>query len=255
MKVIETGAIQPAYARGSKEIAIRDQSGDGSAAADMRDDFVEVRMQHRLAAADRDDGGAEIGEVIHSPQHLRNGYGGETASNSLQYVQARLQRRMGTICARIGWCLECIARANIRASRSRRPTARKRRREIRNKCPNSGIPLLSVRRGSRRKPMRQFPTSGQVGVSSLIGQALSSRSVWPPYRHQHFDHVGVAEFLGVNKTEACRVVRIGKDGSRKTEPDFGETRKLEQPTSANSWSDVVRAAVEGLSVRKSWKAP
>src|SRR5215475_10531680 len=31
---------------------------------------------------------------------------------------------MGTICARMGWCLEAMARANIRASRSRRPMER-----------------------------------------------------------------------------------------------------------------------------------
>lgn len=35
---------------------------------------------------------------------------------------------MGTICAAIGWCLDAIARANMRASRKRRSTERSRRR-------------------------------------------------------------------------------------------------------------------------------
>src|SRR3954453_1244125 len=48
------------------------------------------------------------------------GTGGECLSNSLQYVQARLQRRIGMICAKIGWSGDAIARANILASRQRR---------------------------------------------------------------------------------------------------------------------------------------
>jgi DNA-binding protein HU-beta len=53
------------------------------------------------------------------------GTGGESLSNSLQYVQARLQRRVGMIWAKIGWSADAMARANILASRQRRLNFRK----------------------------------------------------------------------------------------------------------------------------------
>ena len=49
--------------------------------------------------------------------------GWETWSYSLQYAQARLQRRVGMICARIGCLAERMALANMRTSRKRRGTA------------------------------------------------------------------------------------------------------------------------------------
>src|SRR3954467_1950048 len=48
------------------------------------------------------------------------GPGCESLSNSLQYVHARLQRRVGMIWAKIGWSGDTIARTNILASRQRR---------------------------------------------------------------------------------------------------------------------------------------
>ena len=51
---------------------------------DAPDDFVEVRMQHRLAAAERDHRGAELGQLVDAAEHLSVGTGGETLSYSLQ---------------------------------------------------------------------------------------------------------------------------------------------------------------------------
>ena len=88
------------------------------------------------------------------------GTGADTASYSLQYAQARLQRRIGTICASIGWSLERIERANIRASRSRRPTPRSRRRGTRQIFPQCRIPIsvYAAARGSfREQPAPPVP--------------------------------------------------------------------------------------------------
>jgi len=90
-----------------------------------------------------------------------SGTGAETASNSLQYVQARLHRRIGTICTRMGWCLETIARANMRDSRKRRRMERSFRRKYRGRFSQYGIPfqftVKVVLNGSikGRQPLKQ----------------------------------------------------------------------------------------------------
>src|ERR1035441_2996930 len=52
----------------------------------------------------------------------------EKSSYSLQYSQARLQRRIGMICANTGWSVETNPLAIILNSRSRRLKASTRRR-------------------------------------------------------------------------------------------------------------------------------
>ena len=59
-------------------------------------------MQQRLAAAQGDDAGFEIAEQFESMLMTSSGTGFEKSSYSLQYVQERLQRRMGMMCAMIG---------------------------------------------------------------------------------------------------------------------------------------------------------
>ncbi len=48
------------------------------------------------------------------------GTGGEKSSYSLQYVQDRLQRRMGIMCAMMGWSVPSAPRTTRRLSRSHR---------------------------------------------------------------------------------------------------------------------------------------
>jgi hypothetical protein len=76
-KVIQAGAIQRANPVRSEEQAVGDQSRDGAAHADAADDGVEIGVQRRLAPAERDYGGAQIGQTIDPSQHCfkRNGRG------------------------------------------------------------------------------------------------------------------------------------------------------------------------------------
>ena len=59
---------------------------------------------------------------------VSNGTGLEKSSYSLQYLHARLQRRIGMMCAITGWSVETIPLAIILNSRIRRFAARTRRR-------------------------------------------------------------------------------------------------------------------------------
>src|SRR3984885_10238663 len=60
------------------------------------------------------------------------GTGFEKSSNSLQYVHARLQRRIGMMCASNGWSVEAMARTAIFAPRRLRCRAlARRRRDVR----------------------------------------------------------------------------------------------------------------------------
>src|SRR5215469_4196864 len=54
---------------------------------------------------------------------ISRGIGFEKSSNSLQYLQARLQRRIGMICAITGWSVEATPFAIILSSRMRRLAA------------------------------------------------------------------------------------------------------------------------------------
>ena len=56
--------------------------------------------------------------------------GFEKSSYSLQYVQDKLQRRMGMICAITGWSVDATPRTIIRHSRARRFSARRSLRNL-----------------------------------------------------------------------------------------------------------------------------
>src|SRR5947207_12199435 len=64
------------------------------------------------------------------------GTGFEKSSYSLQYVQDRLQRRMGIMCAMMGWRVDIAPQAIIRSSRSLSAKDRALRRNLN---PMSGI--------------------------------------------------------------------------------------------------------------------
>src|SRR5689334_12204139 len=64
------------------------------------------------------------------------GTGFEKSSYSLQYVQDRLQRRMGMMCAMMGWRVDIAPQAIMRSSRSRRAKDRIPRRTLN---PKSGM--------------------------------------------------------------------------------------------------------------------
>src|SRR5271157_4106788 len=81
------------------------------------------------------------------------GTGFEKSSYSLQYSQARLQRRVGMICASSGWSVEANAAAIIRAPRKLRWSTFQRRRTL---VPADGIVTsLLQHRDSRNAPIPQ----------------------------------------------------------------------------------------------------
>src|SRR5579871_2035162 len=59
---------------------------------------------------------------------VSSGTGLEKSSYSLQYSQDRLQRRMGMMCARMGWSVERSPLVMTRSSRMRRLAMSRRRR-------------------------------------------------------------------------------------------------------------------------------
>ena len=68
-----------------EEVAVGDQAGHHAADADMADQGVEIRVQHRLAAAEGDDRGAEVGQLVDAPAHRRRSAPArDTLSYSLQ---------------------------------------------------------------------------------------------------------------------------------------------------------------------------
>ena len=69
LQEIEPGAVERLDAFRHQKVAVRDQAGHHAAAADVADQLVEVRMQHRLAAAERDDRRAELGQLVDAPLH------------------------------------------------------------------------------------------------------------------------------------------------------------------------------------------
>ena len=85
LQVVEPGAVQPLDALGGQQIAVGDHARDHAAAADVRDDLVQIGMQQRLAAADGDDGGAQRRPGWSRRWYIvSSGTGLERSSNSLQ---------------------------------------------------------------------------------------------------------------------------------------------------------------------------
>jgi hypothetical protein len=74
LKIVETRVVQLTDAFDGKQVAIRDERGNRPTVPDVPDDFVKLRVQHWLAAADGNDRGAQIRQQVHSPQHLGQRY-------------------------------------------------------------------------------------------------------------------------------------------------------------------------------------
>ena len=70
LQVVEPGLVQCLDPPRRHQVAVRDEAGDHPAAADARDESVEVRVEHRLPAAERDDRGAERRELVDPRDHL-----------------------------------------------------------------------------------------------------------------------------------------------------------------------------------------
>jgi hypothetical protein len=70
LQIFEAGAVQALDALGCEQITVGDQAGEHAAAAHVRDEFVELRMQQRLAAADGDHRGAHVREQIDAAFHF-----------------------------------------------------------------------------------------------------------------------------------------------------------------------------------------
>ena len=71
LQEVEPRGVQLFNPLGDQEVAVRDQAGHHPAAADPADQDIEVRVQHGLAAAERDHGRAEIGELVDPIEHRR----------------------------------------------------------------------------------------------------------------------------------------------------------------------------------------
>jgi len=76
LQIVQSGAIEgPDPIRGQEQ-TVGDQSRDRAAVANSSNDRIEIRMQRRLAAAQRDDSCAKIGQAIDPPQHGFEWHGG-----------------------------------------------------------------------------------------------------------------------------------------------------------------------------------
>src|SRR5256714_15667639 len=75
LEVLKSGVVQSSDAFGSDVIAVGDESSDHAASPYVADDLVEVRVHHRLAARNGDDGRAEVCERGESPLHHVEGHG------------------------------------------------------------------------------------------------------------------------------------------------------------------------------------
>ena len=65
-------------------VAVRNQRADHAVASDARNQRIELRMQQRLAAGERQDERAEVRRVIDALFEQRGRTGGETSSYSWQ---------------------------------------------------------------------------------------------------------------------------------------------------------------------------
>ena len=75
LQVFEAGAVQPLDPLRGEQVAIGDDGGDGAVTANGANDFVEVGVEQRFAAADGDDAGAQAGQHFDPAQHLGGGHG------------------------------------------------------------------------------------------------------------------------------------------------------------------------------------
>src|SRR5579883_2522626 len=69
LQVIEPGIVEAFDTLGSEQIAVRDQAGQSGIAANTADNIVELGMEQRFAAAERDHASFQIAEQFQAVQH------------------------------------------------------------------------------------------------------------------------------------------------------------------------------------------
>ena len=72
--MVETRGVQPLDAIGHQVVAVGEYAGDHAVFANAPDDVIEIRVQHRLAAAERDDAGSESGQMVDATKEFFDRY-------------------------------------------------------------------------------------------------------------------------------------------------------------------------------------
>lgn len=70
LQIFEAGTIQTLDAIGYQQIAVRNQPGNDSIPADSGDDGVQIGMEQRFAATDRNHPGPHFAEPVDSTEHF-----------------------------------------------------------------------------------------------------------------------------------------------------------------------------------------
>lgn len=71
LQVLQPRPVEPLDALGGQQVAVGDEPGHDAVVAHAADDLVQLRMEHGLAAADGDDGGAERRQPVNPFEHIR----------------------------------------------------------------------------------------------------------------------------------------------------------------------------------------
>ena len=69
LQEVEAGAVQLLDPLRHQEVAVGDEAGHHARRADVADEVVEIRVEHRLAAAEGHDRRAELGQLVDPPLH------------------------------------------------------------------------------------------------------------------------------------------------------------------------------------------
>src|SRR6185369_9259681 len=129
---------------------------------------------------------------------VSSGTGFEKSSYSLQYSQARMQRRMGMMCASNGWSVDTKARATSQAPRRSRKAALTRRRR---RTAVDGIALLIKPHGGANAQVAavfggKCGVNGEFGLFWVRGRASKLSACWNDEWDNGHAHSGmVAERL------------------------------------------------------------
>ena len=90
--MLEAGVVQAADSIPGEQIPVGDHACHDAVLADASDDVIHLGMQHGLASAERDDGGAQLGQVVQTPAHHIQG-------NGLRVIVVLVAVRAGEIAA------------------------------------------------------------------------------------------------------------------------------------------------------------
>src|SRR5450759_3359677 len=69
LQMVKTGAVQALNAVRGEQITVGDQARQNGISTDVRNDLVELRVQQRLATAERDNGGSQARQLIDAVLH------------------------------------------------------------------------------------------------------------------------------------------------------------------------------------------